>query len=60
MADEINKEFATYREVFATTEGKKAFDKFVTELLEKHGVDYVRGYVDALKDIHQRTQSKWR
>ena len=41
--------------MFATEEEKQAFDKLITQLLEKHGVDYVRGYVDALKDIMKRT-----
>jgi uncharacterized SAM-dependent methyltransferase len=54
MADEIDKEFASYREMFPTEEDKKAFDQLVKQLLEKHGVDYVRGYVDALKDMLKR------
>ena len=57
MADEIDKEFASYREMFPTEEDKKAFDQLVKQLLEKHGVDYVRGYVDALKDMQKRKAS---
>jgi hypothetical protein len=29
---------------------KRAFDEQIERLLSQHGVDYVRGYVDALKD----------
>jgi hypothetical protein len=55
MADEINKEFVGYRELFKTEDAKRAFDQKIKLLLEQHGVDYVRGYVDALKDILKRT-----
>jgi hypothetical protein len=47
----LNKEFASCRALFSTDEEKEAFDKGMTILLEKHGVDYVRGYVAALKDM---------
>ena len=57
MADEIDKQFASHREMFPTEEDKKAFDQLVKQLLEKHGVDYVRGYVDALKDMQKRKAS---
>jgi hypothetical protein len=56
MADELDKEFASYREMFPTEEEKKAFDQLIKQLLEKHGVDYVRGYV-ALKDMLKRRAS---
>jgi hypothetical protein len=49
MPDEVNKEFKTYRDLFETDAEKQAFDKPVTDLLEKHGVDYLRGYVAALR-----------
>ena len=55
MADEIHKEFASYRELLNTEAAKRAFDQQIKLLLEQHGVDYVRGYVDALKDILKRT-----
>ena len=55
MADEINKEFVGYRELFKTEDEKRAFDQKIKLLLEQHGVDYVRGYVDALKDILKPT-----
>jgi hypothetical protein len=60
VVDEIDKEFAGYREMFETEEEKLAFDKFVTQLLEQRGVEYVRGYVDALRDVQKRTNIKWR
>jgi hypothetical protein len=55
MADETDKEFATYRDLFEAEEEKVAFDKQVKILLETRGVDYTRGYVDALRDILKRT-----
>ena len=55
MVDEINKEFASYRELFTAEHEKQAFDELVKQLLEKHGVDFVRGYVAALRDIVNRT-----
>jgi hypothetical protein len=35
MADEINKEFASYRELFGTEEEKQAFDQLVKRLLSR-------------------------
>ena len=58
MVDELSKEFASYREMFATEEEKQAFDRQIKLLLEQHGVDYVRGYVDALKDILRRATAR--
>ena len=43
-------EFASYRKNLATDEARRAFDERIERLLSEHGVDYVRGYVDALKD----------
>jgi hypothetical protein len=40
--------------MFTTEEEKLAFDQQINLLLEQHGVDYVRGYVDALKDTLKR------
>ena len=34
----------------STDEARRAFDERIERLLSQHGVDYVRGYVDALKD----------
>ena len=42
-------EFESYRKTLSTEEARRAFDERIESLLSKH-VDYVRGYVDALKD----------
>jgi hypothetical protein len=41
-------EFESYRKILSTEEAR------IESLLSKHGVDYVRGYVDALKDASFR------
>jgi len=43
-------EFESCRKTLVTEEVRRAFDDRIESLLSKHGVDYVRGYVDALKD----------
>ncbi len=43
-------EFAGYREGLSTDELRKAFDERIERLLAQHGIDYVRGYVAALKE----------
>ncbi len=45
---ELRAEFESYRKTLEE-EAKRAFDERIERLL-RHGVDYVRGYVDALKD----------
>jgi len=42
-------EFESYRVTLCTDGAKREFDKQIERLLDRHGVDYVRGYVDALK-----------
>jgi hypothetical protein len=42
-------EFESYRKTLST-EARREFDERIERLLNQHGVDYVRGYVDALKD----------
>jgi hypothetical protein len=42
-------EFESYRNTLSTA-GRLAFDDCVERLLSQHGIDYVRGYVDALKE----------
>jgi hypothetical protein len=54
MVDDTDEEFASCRELFDTEEEKLAFDAQIKLLLAKHGVDYVRGYVAALKDVMPR------
>lgn len=46
----LKAEFESYRNTLATHELRIAFDERIERLLSQHGVDYVRGYVDALKD----------
>jgi hypothetical protein len=55
MDSDLRREFESYREMFTTEAEKQAFDQQINLLLEQHGVDYVRGYVDALKDVLKRT-----
>jgi hypothetical protein len=43
-------EFESYRKTLSTDEARRAFDERIERLLSEHGIDYVRGYVDALKD----------
>jgi hypothetical protein len=45
----LEPEFESYRKTLST-EGQTAFDARIERLLSQHGVDYVRGYVDGLKD----------
>ena len=45
----LETEFASYRKTLSTDEARCAFDQRIERLLSQHGVDYVRGYVDALK-----------
>jgi hypothetical protein len=46
-------EFAAYRETIPTNEAKQAFDERMERLLSQHGIDYVRGYVAALKEANK-------
>jgi hypothetical protein len=46
----LEAEFESYRKTLSTDEARRAFDELIERLLGQHGVDYVRGYVDALKD----------
>jgi hypothetical protein len=46
-------EFASYRNTIPTHEGKQAFDERMERLLSQHGIDYVRGYVAALKEANK-------
>ena len=47
----LKAEFEGYRKTL-TDEAGRAFDERIERLLNQHGVDYVRGYVGALKDCH--------
>jgi hypothetical protein len=46
----LEAEFESYRKTLSTDEARRAFDERIERLLSQHGVDYVRGYVDALKE----------
>jgi hypothetical protein len=46
----LRAEFESYRMSLGSDEAKCAFDEKIERLLSQHGVDYVRGYVDALKE----------
>ena len=46
----LEAEFESYRKTISTDEARRAFDERIERLLSQHGVDYVRGYVDGLKD----------
>jgi hypothetical protein len=50
MSDDLSAEFESYRMRLRTEEEKQAFDRKIKQLLQERGVDYVRGYVDGLKD----------
>ena len=47
----LRAEFESYRRTLVSDEAKCAFDEKIERLLSQHGIDYVRGYVDALKDV---------
>ena len=42
-------EFESYRKTLSSF-GQLAFDECIERLVSQHGIDYVRGYVDALKE----------
>jgi len=45
----LSAEFESYRKTLSSEEVRRAFDERIERLLSRHGIDYVRGYVDALK-----------
>jgi hypothetical protein len=50
----LEAEFDGYRKGLSTAEARRAFDERIEQLLSERGVDYVRGYVDALKEASVR------
>jgi hypothetical protein len=52
----LQTEFEGYRKTLSTAD-RLTFDERVERLLTEHGIDYVRGYVDALKDTSSYTES---
>lgn len=47
----LKAEFENYRKTLPTDEARRAFDERIERLLSQHGIDYVRGYVDARNDL---------
>ena len=50
MSDDLSAEFESYRRSLRTEDEKVAFDRKIKQLLVERGVDYVRGYVDGLRE----------
>jgi chemotaxis methyl-accepting protein methylase len=50
MSDDLSAEFESYRTGLRSEEEKQAFDRRIKQLLQERGVDYVRGYVEGLKE----------
>jgi hypothetical protein len=48
--DRLRPSLRVIEKTLSTDEARRAFDERIERLLSQHGVDYVRGYVDALKD----------
>jgi hypothetical protein len=46
----LKAEFESYRKTLPNDAARQGFDEQIEHLLSQHGIDYVRGYVDALKD----------
>jgi hypothetical protein len=46
----LDAEFESYRKTLSSDEARRAFDERIERLLSQHGIDYVRGYVGALKE----------
>jgi hypothetical protein len=56
----LKTEFDPYRNELSSDEARRAFDERIERLLSARGVDYVRGYVDALKEASVRpTGTPW-
>jgi hypothetical protein len=49
----LQTEFESYRKTLSTAD-RLAFDETIERLVSQHGIDYVRGYVDALKECGSR------
>ena len=50
MSDDLSAEFESYRRGLRSEDEKLAFDRKINQLLAERGVDYVRGYVDGLRE----------
>ena len=49
----LKAEFEDYRKTLCSDDARRTFDVRIERLLSQHGIDYVRGYVDALKEVSQ-------
>ena len=58
MPDDLSAEFESYRITLRAEEEMPAFDRQIKQLLQERGVDYVRGYVDGLKDNISHTRAR--
>jgi hypothetical protein len=47
----LRAELEGYRKTLASDDARRVFDERIERLLSQHGIDYVRGYVDALKEV---------
>ena len=47
----LKAELESYRKTLVSDDARCAFDERIERLLSQHGIDYVRGYVDALKEV---------
>ena len=47
----VKAEFESYRKTLPADEARRALDERIERLLSRHGIDYVRGDVDALNDL---------
>jgi hypothetical protein len=47
----LREEFENYRKTLAHDDARRTFDERIESLLSQHGIDYVRGYVDALREL---------
>src|SRR5438067_13918409 len=58
MPDDLSAEFESYRNSLRAEDDKQAFDRRIKQLLQERGVDYVRGYVDSLKEMSRPAASR--
>jgi hypothetical protein len=47
----LKAELESYRRTLVSDDARFAFDERIERLLSQHGIDYVRGSVDALKEV---------
>ena len=47
----LRAELESYRITLASDDVRRSFDERIERLLSQRGIDYVRGYVDALKEV---------